>query len=126
MNELQTIPSKGLVIKKQWLNLILEGDKTWEIRGTNTRIRGEIALIQSGTGHIFGTIELIDSQQLSLEDYQKSQKFHCISREMTITSPYKNIHAWVLKNPKKLKTPIPYKHPQGAVIWVNLLKNIQY
>ena len=30
------------------------------------------------------------------------------------------IYAWVLDNVKKLATPVPYKHPSGAVTWVNL------
>lgn len=28
--------------------------------------------------------------------------------------------AWVLENAIRYDTPIPYEHPQGAVIWVSL------
>ncbi|PLS18982.1 hypothetical protein CVD28_00850 [Bacillus sp. M6-12] len=120
MKESIQLPKKGLIIKKPWINLILEGKKTWEIRGSNAKIRGEIALIQSGTGKVFGTVELIESKELSLEQYQSSEAFHCIPEEMTKVAPYKKIHAWVLQNPKRFHEPIPYQHPQGAVIWVNL------
>jgi hypothetical protein len=36
--------------------------------------------------------------------------------------PYYGDHtyAWVLSAAKRLKTPVAYKHPQGAVIWVTL------
>ena len=50
----------GLIIKPEWIDKILSGKKTWEIRGNKTKIRGKIALIQSGTSEIYGTCELVD------------------------------------------------------------------
>ena len=29
-------------------------------------------------------------------------------------------YAWVLKDVIRFKTPVPYKHPSGAVTWVTL------
>jgi len=110
---------KGLIIKDPWVDLILRGEKTWEIRSSNVKIRGEIALIKSGTGKIFGTVELVDSKELTLEEYRDSEDFHFIPEEK-LKLPYKRTYAWFLKNPNMFDTPIPYHHPQGAVIWVNL------
>ena len=43
----------GLIVKKRWLNLILSGKKTIEIRGSNTKKIGQpIYLLESGTLHI--------------------------------------------------------------------------
>ncbi len=39
---------RGLLIKSPWVEDILQGRKTWEIRGLITHIRGKIALIRSG------------------------------------------------------------------------------
>ncbi|ENQ3080414.1 ASCH domain-containing protein [Bacillus cereus] len=111
---------KGLIIRSPWIELILEGKKTWEIRGANTKIRGKIALIKSGSGMVFGTIDLIDSKKLSLEEYQQSESFHKVPAQNCLQEPYKYTHAWIFQNPTPLKEPIPYKHPMGAVIWVNL------
>ena len=36
---------RALVIREPWLSLILQGHKTWEIRGTNCNIRECIGLI---------------------------------------------------------------------------------
>jgi hypothetical protein len=33
---------------------------------------------------------------------------------------YKYTFAWVLANARRFKTPVPYRHPSGAVIWVAL------
>lgn len=37
---------RGLILKSPWIDLILDGRKTWEIRGSNTLVRGHIALIK--------------------------------------------------------------------------------
>lgn len=124
MYELLSIPTKGLVIKKQWLDLILSGNKTWEIRGSNTKIRSEIALIQSGSGQVIGKAELIHSRLLTMEEYQSAENFHCIPEELRKEAPYKKIYAWELRNAIRFNEPVHYKHPQGAVIWVNLSEEI--
>jgi predicted Rossmann fold nucleotide-binding protein DprA/Smf involved in DNA uptake len=44
--------------------------------------------------------------------------------------PYQNTYAWVLDNTICLRKPVSYRHPRGAVIWVNLpntvVKQIYY
>ena len=45
----------GLIIKKKWLDLIMSGQKTLEIRGSRTSHAGEeIALLESGSQKIRG------------------------------------------------------------------------
>ena len=113
---------KGLIIKKHWLDLILSGQKPWEIRGSNTKVRGTICLIESGTGMIKGAVELMDVNQLNSKILPMFKRFHCI--EDTNAVSYKHPYAWVMQSPIKLDKPIPYKHPQGAVVWVNLPDDI--
>ena len=36
---------RGLLIKQPWIDLILDGAKTWELRGSRPSIRGPFALI---------------------------------------------------------------------------------
>lgn len=111
---------KGLVIKSPWIELILEGKKSWEVRGSNTKIRGKIALIKSGSGKVFGTAELVDCIPLKNEELSLHFHKHQIPEDRCNIVSYRNTHAWVLANPTVFKEPIPYSHPQGAVIWVNL------
>jgi hypothetical protein len=111
---------KGLIIKSPWIDMILEGKKTWEIRGSNTKTRGTIALIKSGSGMVYGEINLTESKELSLSDYQESRSFHGVESETAAILPYKKTYAWVLEKPRIYKKPVPYKHPMGAVIWVRL------
>jgi hypothetical protein len=111
---------KGLLIKSPWIDKILNGEKTWEIRGSNTNIRGKIALIKSGSGTILGTVEIVDSIRLPFDKYQSGEKYHCVPTCKRTHELYKNTHAWIMRNPVKFEEPIGYKHPMGAVIWVNL------
>lgn len=111
---------KGLIIKSPWIDKILDGEKIWEIRGSNTSIRGTIALIKSGTGMIYGTVELTDTIKVGFEEFRDGRDKHQI---WSVGLPsYRQNWAWVLVNPVWHTEPIPYKHPQGAVIWVNLDK----
>lgn len=109
---------KYLIIKQPWIDFILKGDKIWEIRGCNTKIRGEIELIQSGSGLVVGKFNLVDCIELSLNEYQSSTDKHCINN--TTKLPYKKTFAWVIKNAERYKEPRKYKHPNGAIIWVDL------
>jgi len=111
-----------LIIKKKWLDMILSGQKTWEIRGSNTNIRGKIGLIESGSGLIVGQCNLIDS--FSLEDKLIDGSKECFNRHRVENwkevVKYKDPHAWVLELAKRYKKPCPYVHPKGAVIWVRV------
>lgn len=115
---------KGLLIKSPWIDLILDGKKNWEIRGSNTKKRGEIGLIKSGSGMVYGTVNIVESKELTLEEYQNGSHRHCVNSGDTSQLPYKKTYAWVLNNPIIYETPIPYQHPMGAVIWVDLSKAI--
>ena len=110
---------RGLVIRSPWIEKILSGDKTWEIRGTRTNIRGPIGLIRKGSGYVEGFCELKDVLgPLTHKEMRNNFDKHCITDLKLVT--YKKVYAWVISNAKPLKKPIPYKHPQGAVIWVKL------
>ena len=108
----------ALIIRKPWIDYILDGKKTWEIRGCNTKKRGKIELIQSKFGFIIGCCELVDCIKLNIEQYLNSKEKHCI--ENIDKLPYKSTYAWVLTNPYRYSVPKKYKHPNGAVIWVKV------
>jgi len=113
----------GLIIKEPHITRILNGEKTWEIRGSKTNIRGRIALIRSGSGLVIGTCELVDCVgPLTIEDLIKNEEKHRINNERLLSKglPYPKTYGWVIKNPQYFEEPIPYKHPMGAVIWVKL------
>ena len=114
---------RGLVIKGEFLEKILTGRKTWEIRSRRTHLRGDIALIQSGSGCIVGTAKLVDCiGPLTDEDFLRhARKVGVTRREVLSWDPIvSDEYAWVLAHVRRLPRPVPYQHPQGAVTWVKL------
>jgi predicted transcriptional regulator len=113
---------KCLIIKQPWIELILSGKKTWEMRSRPTNIRGRIGLIEQGTGLIVGEVDIVDSFHAAVEFYCEKAKSFCYHRidtdDFDLLDKYE--YAWVLDNVKRYEKPIPYKHPQGAVVWVNV------
>ena len=98
--------------------MIFDGKKAWEIRGSDTKIRGRIGLIESGSGliigecNLFGTFPIVKTDH-GCVDHHGIKNWHDVVK-------YDSPHAWVFMRAKRYNKPIPYKHPQGAVIWVNL------
>ncbi|QDK47378.1 hypothetical protein DOM22_05390 [Bdellovibrio sp. ZAP7] len=109
----------ALIILKEPLDKILSGKKTWEIRGKRCHKRGKIALIESKSGTIVGTAELVDCVgPLTVAEFNKNAKKAGASPLKSKSDfYYEATYAWVLKNAKRFKKPIKYKHKRGVVIW---------
>lgn len=109
---------RALIIKKEYLDKILSGDKTWEMRSRKTKITGLVGLIESGSGlivgqcFIHGSLEPID-QNTALNTIDK----HCVE-DVSLLEKWN--HPWVISEAVSYESPIPYNHPQGAVIWVSV------
>ena len=114
---------KGLIIKEAWIDLILDGRKTWEIRGRQTNKREKIGIIQSGTGTVIGTVDLVDCIALYNGMYYEGWDKHYYGpKALSHLLPYKKTYAWVFANAVRFDKPEPYVHPKGAIIWVDLDK----
>ena len=92
------------------------------MRSASVNKRGWFGLITKGSGMITGIVELVDVQgPLTKQEMLASVDRHCIPEEMIVSGEVdKWCYAWVLQNMRKLSQPVPYSHPSGAVIWVNL------
>lgn len=112
---------RALLIRHPWIDKILDGEKTWEIRGSKTSVRETIALVPSGSGTVVGVCDVIDCVgPLTGESFfQNAKKAGMLPIEANL-GWYRKTYAWVLEKPLYLRHPIPYQHPSGAVIWVRL------
>ncbi|MFO1095066.1 MAG: ASCH domain-containing protein [Planctomycetaceae bacterium] len=123
-----TLPALG--IRQPWVELILRGIKTVEVRAVPTNVRGTIYLYASRTpgdgevveramemhdveveglprGVLVGTAELIDCRLCSAADAAAA----CVP-----TGVLRGKYGWVLANPQRLKEPVsPRFLPYG--IW---------
>ena len=111
---------KGLIIDEPWINLIISGEKTWEMRSRNTLVRGRIALIRKGSKMVIGVADLVSTlPKLSQSELKANVGKHRVP-ETEISRDFKHSIAWVMQRAQPLREPVPYRHPAGAVIWVNL------
>ncbi|WP_210213603.1 DUF4357 domain-containing protein [Mesorhizobium sp. M2A.F.Ca.ET.039.01.1.1] len=113
---------KGLIINEPCISLVLNGQKIWEMRKTQTSIRGPIALIRKGSGLIVGVVDIVDClPTLDESEYARHENSHHIppSRQLRARLDGWSV-PWVFTNVRQLLQPVPYRHPNGAVIWVNL------
>lgn len=108
---------RALIIKKEWLDKIFDEGKVWELRTTQTSIRGRIGLIESGSGLIVGEVNLIGCSVRKIPKSKDLIKYHKVE-DLELLDKWK--WAWFLYDARRYEKPIPYEHPRGAVVWVKL------
>jgi hypothetical protein len=109
---------KGIVIKRPWIDLILAGEKTWEIRSGPVKARGVIGLIEGGSGNVVGLARLVGCKgPLDRDELGRQFQKHRVPPERMSEVPYESFYAWELAEARRLDPPVPYRHPTGAVIW---------
>ena len=70
------MPKSALIIKDEWLEMILSGKKTWEIRSTSTKKRERVALALSGAPLLLGDVEIVDSVKLDAATFAAETSKH--------------------------------------------------
>lgn len=120
--------SKGLVIDAPWISLILSGQKDWEMRSTGTSHRGWFGLIWKGMGSVYGIARLAGAGgPMSPQEMIAAFEHHRIPEEMIRSGAVaKWNRPWFLTDVIRLPTPVRYKHPNGAVTWVELSENVRF
>lgn len=109
---------KSLIIRQPWIEFILSGQKTWEMRSKPNKVHQRIGLIEQGTGLIVGeatiwpSLESVSPQHSVENDFDK----HRVSEAELLE---KWCYPWPLTDIIRYENPIKYSHPKGAVIWVN-------
>jgi hypothetical protein len=115
------MPMRALLIRRPWVDKILDGKKTWEIRGSRTNIEGQVGLIASGSGTVIGVFDVVRCEgPLTAAEFKRNAKKAGMRPSEAKLGYYRQTFAWVLKSPRRLDKPVPYEHPSGAVIWVLL------
>lgn len=110
---------RALIVAEPWIDKILSGEKIIEMRSRATKIRGRIGLIRKGSGLIVGDVWLDECLEVRIDLLPIFKPGHCIDYKK---HPELNKYhfAWKLERVNKYDRPIPYKHPQGAVVWVKV------
>jgi hypothetical protein len=118
---------KCLSVSQPYADLIIQGKKTIEIRTWNTKYRGEFLIhapakikkdackrlgideTKLRTGAIIGKAEIYDVKMYnSVSELKSDFKKHFATEEFLLHK-----YGFLLKNPRELKIPIPYKGRLG-------------
>lgn len=120
------LPNKGLLLREPWASALVEGRKTMELRGAKTAHRGRTAIIRAGTGLVIGEASLVDVRgPFTRSDLAVSMDEHRVRVDWdTADIPYRKTYGWIFAAAVAYEVPTPYRHPAGAVIWVNLGANV--
>lgn len=117
-----TAVTKALIVDQPWIDLILSGRKTWEMRRTGTSYRGWFGLIRKGSGQVVGVARLTGSgSPLTPAEMIAAIDQHHIPEHMIRSGAVaKWTTPWHLSHARPLNPSVAYSHPYGAVTWVNL------
>lgn len=114
--------TRGLVIRTRWLNEILSGRKTWEMRSRATTAVGPVALVEKGSGTVVGVARLTGcGTRLDAARMRATTDRHAIpTAEIPDAVERGWTVPWYLADARRLPMPVPYQHTNGAVVWVRL------
>lgn len=91
------VKMRCLKIDEKWVNLILSGKKTWEIRRTNTIIRERIALGNKKIKRCVGYATIVDSLEKSLDELEQYSSKHQANDFLRKYAKGRDtLYAWVL------------------------------
>lgn len=126
-------PERALMVREPYVSMLLTNRKRWELRGVPTNIRGRIGLIRSGSGLVVGECTIVDCiGPVDFETLISSPNITTHERLEISTggkAPYtekaagsSKTYAWVIEKPIVYKHALRYKHPSGAITFVDLTK----
>ena len=96
----------GLILNPSPLSNFTRGLKTWELRSSNTKVRGRIGIMSSGVKELLGEAVLVDSFPLTRELYEAilandPKIFPWKPKDGTLTEKKK--HGWQVWNVHKTR-----------------------
>lgn len=106
------IGDRVLVVKQPWLDHILEGRKTLELRGRGCKPGHAWLGMQ---GRIFGRVKIGSSFTMTLEDFRNREGQHLWPAGTD--PPYARLCGLPLEDIQRLPAPLAYWRPTGAMGW---------
>ena len=106
------IGDRIMVVRQPWLNKILDGDKTMELR--SRRYRAGSAWLGMG-GHIYGRIKIAEAVAMTTEEFRARAAEHAWPAEKE--PPYKTMWGLLLVDVQQLPDLMPYWRPRCAIGW---------
>ena len=133
----------ALIVKKRLSNKILDGDKTWELRGNQIRKRGRALIAEAGAkGLIVGEVRVRQCVLVGLRVRSRSRRGevsymyrapalqperlftlplnfgrHCLTEAEVSGIRYPTVYAWCMESPVRYPQPVRFNHVLGCTQW---------
>ena len=108
-----------LVVRPPWLELLLDGAKTLEIRGTRcAKPAGtRVYLSESCMGTVAGYVTFAGCEGPfeDLDAFRARKAEHRVGGLEAL--PYKATYGWRFEGGRRLDTPVPYMIKKGSIVW---------
>jgi predicted transcriptional regulator len=121
---------RTLIVMSEPLGQILSGRKTYEVRSRPTRLVGRrIALSEKGKNRIVATCTLKECLgPFTLKEVLGNAVRMGFKRSEILAErawwrrecAKDRVYAWVLRDVRRLRRPVKFRNPSGAVIWAQL------
>ena len=117
------MPEAVLILQLEWANLILEGTKTVEVRGTacTSKVGRVVYITRSGESEIVGSVKITKCEgPVDLTRFRNAEHLHLVNRDHKFIHgkdlPYKHTYLWHLSDAMYIE-PFHFKRPRGAIVW---------
>ncbi|KAH8091182.1 ASCH domain containing protein [Aureococcus anophagefferens] len=130
-------PDTALCVHPEWLEKILRGVKTVELRGTVSKkeVGTRLGLICCGTSRVYGECTFVECRgPLTDDELLELQPRHRVRARddgepdtadaLRARINYRDCYGWFVKDAVVYETPLAYEHPGGAQTWVNLTQAV--
>ena len=110
---------------RDYLNEILDGSKTFDARSYPTNKRGKIALLDSRSMKIYGTIELVGCREINAKEYcswHQTGRFRSLIFQVDDVN--KKYYVYDFKNPQRLAKLIKVDVEKHT--WVKIPDNTEF
>ena len=109
----------ALIIKEKWGELILSGEKRYEVRGYGMKNPRKVGLVYSGTNLCYGYVNLGFSTEVKDASAWEIAKKHCCLDIPFEKLPYKRTYLWKINFPPvRFEKPVTIERKKGQVIWI--------
>ena len=116
-----------LILKRKWADLILEGTKTIEVRGTScpSKVNRDVYIYVSGSSQISGFVRITQCEgPVDVARFRSTEHLHLLNRDSAFLQgmplPYKRTYLWHLSDATLIE-PFPFQPPRGAIVWTKFI-----
>lgn len=114
----------GLIMIREYLDEILDGNKLCDTRSYDTKKRGTIALVDTKKSTIIGLVDLIGTHTITAEEYCK---WHAIGKwsgmKLQVEDMNATFYAYDFANPRRISSPI--KIEKNGRVWTTIDDSIK-